>query len=309
MIINKPKFWDKKIGLISILLIPLTIFFIFLLTIRKTLIKERKFKIPIICVGNIYIGGTGKTPMSIFLSKELVRLGKKPVIIRKFYKKHADEHGLIKNSFKSLILNSKRTAGITEAIKSGYDVAVLDDGYQDYSIKKNLNIVCFNQNQLIGNGLVLPAGPLRESLDSLKNADIIVVNGQRNQNFEEKILKINNDLKIFYSRYKAENLNEFKNKRLFALAGIGNPENFFQLIENKNLMIKKKFIFPDHYKLSKSEIQNIISEAEKCSCEIVMTEKDYFKIKDFNLKNINYLKVSLVLDEQENLFSMVKEII
>ena len=309
MMMIKPKFWDKEIGLISILLLPFSLIVLFLISLKRNFTKNNTFNIPVICVGNIYVGGTGKTPMSIFLSKELVRLGKKTVIIRKFYKEHIDEHNLIKNSFESLILNSKRPAGIREAIKSGYDVAVLDDGFQDYSIKKNLNIVCFNQNQLIGNGLVLPAGPLRESLDSLTNADIIIVNGQRDKNFEERILKINSDLKIFYSRYKAENLNEFKDKRLFALAGIGNPENFFQLIENNNLIIEKKFIFPDHYKFSKSEIQNIISEAERCSCEIIMTEKDYFKIKDFNLKNINYLKVSLVLDEQENLFSMVKEII
>ena len=309
MTMIKPKFWDKEIGLISILLLPFSLIVLFLIFLKRNFTKNNTFNIPVICVGNIYIGGTGKTPMSIFLSKELVRLGLKPVIIRKFYKEHTDEHDLIKNSFESLILNSKRPAGIKEAIKSGYDVAVLDDGFQDYSIKKNLNIVCFNQNQLIGNGLVLPAGPLRESLESLTKADIIIVNGQRDKNFEEKILKINSDLKIFYSRYKAENLNEFKDKRLFALAGIGNPENFFQFIENNNLIIEKKFIFPDHYKFSKSEIQSIISEAERCNCEIVMTEKDYFKIKDFNLKNINYLKVSLVLDEQENLFSMVKEII
>ena len=309
MMMIKPKFWDKKIGLISILLLPFSLIVLFLIFLKRNFTKNNSFKIPVICIGNIYIGGTGKTPMSIFLSKELVRFGKKPVIIRKFYKKHADEHGLTKNSFKSLILNSKRTAGIKEAIKSGYDVAVLDDGYQDYSIKKNLNIICFNQNQLIGNGLVLPAGPLRESLDSLTNAHIIVINGQRDKNFEDKILKVNSDLKIFYSKYKAENLNEFKDKKLFALAGIGNPENFFQLIENNNLMLEKKIIFPDHYKFSKREIQNIIFEADKNGCEIIMTEKDYFKIKNFNLKNINYLKVSLVIEEQENLLSMIKEII
>ena len=309
MMMIKPKFWDKKIGIISILLLPFSLIVLFLIFLKKNLTKNNTFKIPVICVGNIYIGGTGKTPMSIFLSKELVRLGKKPVIIRKFYKYHVDEHDLIKKSFKSLILNSKRTAGIREAIKSGYDVAVLDDGFQDYSIKKNLNIICFNQNQLIGNGLILPAGPLRESLDSLTNADIIVINGQRNKKFEEKILKINCDLKIFYSRYKTENLEKFKDKRLFAIAGIGNPENFFQLIENNNLTIEKKFVFPDHYKFSKSEIQNIISEAETFGCEIVMTEKDYYKIKNFNFKNINYLKVSLVIEEQDNLSSMLKEII
>jgi tetraacyldisaccharide 4'-kinase len=88
----KPKFWDKEIGLISILLLPFSLIVLFLIFLKRNFTKNNTFNIPVICVGNIYIGGTGKTPMSIFLSKELVRLGKKTVIIRKFYKEHIDEH-------------------------------------------------------------------------------------------------------------------------------------------------------------------------------------------------------------------------
>ena len=96
MKINKPKFWDKKIGLISILLIPLSIITQILIFIKKNFTNSRIFKIPIICIGNIYVGGTGKTPTAIFLTKELEQKGKKPVILRKYYNSHLDEHGLIK---------------------------------------------------------------------------------------------------------------------------------------------------------------------------------------------------------------------
>ena len=107
-------------------------------------------------------------------------------------------------------------------------------------ILKNLSIVCFNENQLIGNGLVLPAGPLRESLNALKNAEIVLINGNKNKNFEEKILNINKNLDIFYSSYIPVNLNNFKNHKLIAIAGIGNPDNFLDYWKKTILIYLKR---------------------------------------------------------------------
>ncbi len=309
MTLTKPKFWDKKIGLISILLLPFSVIFLFIIFLRKKFTKVNAFKIPIICIGNIYIGGTGKTPASIFLANKLLKLGKNPVILRKFYKNHTDEYNLIRKSFNNLIIRKNRFDGLKEAENSGRDIAILDDGFQDYTIKKDLKIICFNQNQLIGNGLVLPAGPLRESLISLKNAQVILINGNKNDYFEKKLLDINDKLKIFYSTYKATNAEEFRSKKLFALAGIGNPENFFKLMEDNNLIIKKKLIFPDHYRFSRDEILNIVDEAENNNCQTIMTEKDYYKIKEFKVDKIKYLKVSLILENQDNFISMIKNVI
>ena len=309
MTVTKPRFWDKKIGLFSILLLPFSILFLFLIFLRKKFTKENAFKIPIICVGNIYIGGTGKTPASLFLANELSKLGRNPAILRKYYRNHFDEYNLIKRSFKNLIINKNRFDGLKEAEKSGKDVVILDDGFQDYTIKKDLKIICFHQNQLIGNGLVLPSGPLRESLNTLKDVQIVLINGNKNNFFEEKILNINDKLKIFYSSYKAINAEEFRSKKLFALAGIGNPENFFKLVEDNNLKIEKKLIFPDHYMFSKDEILNVINQAEKNNCQIIMTEKDYYKIKDFNIDKIKYLKVVLKIKDYENFITLVKNIL
>ena len=151
----------------------------------------------------------------------------------------------------------------------------------------------------------MPAGPLRENLSSLKNANIIIINGKKNDNFEQLILKINKNLDIYYSTYKPINLEQFKNKKFFALAGIGNPENFFKLIDENNLKIERKLVFPDHYKFSKIEIQKIIDEAELNNCEIIMTEKDYYKINSFKLGKINYLRVKLEIKEFQELINKI----
>lgn len=308
MKITKPKFWDKKIGFQSILLFPISLIFIILSVLKKKISIPQKFKISVICIGNIYVGGTGKTPTSLIIARELERKGIKTVILRKYYKNHFDEYNLIKNHFENLILKKNRAIALREAEKSGFEMAILDDGFQDYTIKKNLNIICFNQNQLIGNGLILPSGPLRESLSALKRANIVIINGSKDERFEEKILKINKKLQIYYSSYKPVNIDEFRNKKLIAIAGIGNPENFFDLIERNNCKIEKKLIFPDHHDFSKKEIENIIDEALKNDCHIVMTEKDYFKIKHFNLKNINYLKILIEIKGIEKLIKNINEI-
>ncbi len=305
MMLIKPKFWDKKIGFFAIVLLPFSLIYLLIFFLKKKITNSKTLNIPIVCIGNIYIGGTGKTPTSIHLAKEISSTGIKTAIVRKYYQAHKDEHDLIKENYNDLILNQNRFEGVIKAEKMGYNIAILDDGLQDFSIKKNLNIVCFNQKQLIGNGLVIPSGPLRESLSALTNADILIINGKKNEIFEKKVKKINNKIEIYYSSYEPINLNQFTNKKLLALAAIGNPENFFKLLEDHNLLVKKKITFPDHYIFSKKEIEKIIIEAEKENYQIVMTEKDYFKIKNFN-NNLKYLKVALRIENQEKILNRIK---
>ena len=308
MKLNKPKFWDTKLSLFTILLIPFSLIVILIIYLKRKFTRTIKFNIPIICVGNIYIGGTGKTPASIFIANELSKLGKNPVILRKFYKKHVDEHNLIKKNFKNLILKKSRVLGIKESVEMNYDTVILDDGFQEYKIKKNLNIICFNQKQLIGNGLILPSGPLREGLSSLKHANIILINGIKDKTFENKILDINKNLKIFYTNYRPINIEKFKNKGFIALAGIGNPNNFFDLLAEHKINIIKKLIYPDHYKFTKKEILKIVYDANKKNAGVIITEKDYYKIKEFNLNNIEYLKVILKIENNEKFIQLISKI-
>jgi len=308
MRLYKPKFWDNDKNFFPILLFPLTLLYGLIIFLKKKFTKLSKFNIPIICIGNIYVGGTGKTPSSILLANELSKIGKKPAIIRKFYKNHNDEYQLIRKHFKYLILNKNRINAINQAAEENFDSIILDDGFQDYRIKKDLNIICFNQNQLIGNGFVFPSGPLRESLSALKNAQIIIINGQKNIEFERKVLSLNRNINIFYSSYKPINISEFKDKQLLALAGIGNPNNFFDLLSEHGLNVKEKLIFPDHYEFKNSEILDIINTANQNNYEIITTEKDYFRIKSYNFKEIKYLKLGLEINDLKKLIENILKI-
>lgn len=308
MKLNKPKYWDSKNIFLSILFFPITILILFIILIKKKIARPVKFNIPIICMGNIYLGGTGKTPSSIFLAKELAALGKNPVILRKFYKSHVDEYSLIKNEFKNLILCHNRIDGIKQAEKEKFDTVILDDGLQDYKIKKKLNIACFTQNQQTGNGLIIPFGPLRESLNALKDVNIILINGKRDEDFEKQILNKNKNLKIFYSYFEPTNIDQFRDKKLLAIAGIGNPENFFKLVRENGLVIQEKLIFPDHYEFTENEIKNIVERANSKKLQIITTEKDYFKIKSFNIHEIKFLKVSLKINEKEKFIETINAI-
>ena len=301
----KPKFWESRNNIIAILLRPISLLFYVLTALRKSFISPKKFKIPIICVGNIYVGGTGKTPVSIMIANILKANNKNPAIIKKYYKDHEDEHKLINNITNSLILNKNRVTAIEKAERENFDVGILDDGFQDHTIKKTLNIICFNSRQLIGNGLVFPAGPLRERLSSLERAQIVIINGEKNKIFEEKILNISKNIKIFYSEYLPINIEQFKNKKLFAFAGIGNPNNFFDLLSKYNLDVQKKISFPDHYEFKKKEIEQITEEAVNNNLDLITTEKDFYRVKDYGFKDLRYLKVDLKIEEKNKFITEV----
>ena len=307
MKLKKPEFWQENNSLISILLFPITFFLLILIFIKKIITKEKKFNIPILCIGNIYIGGTGKTPLSIFITNELKSNGKNPVIIRKFYKNHRDEHLLIKKKTNSLILDKSRINAIKMAERQ-FDLAILDDGFQDYKIKKNLCILCFATQQLIGNGQVFPSGPLREGLGSVKKAQIAVINGAKNEKFEERILKINSKIDFFYTKYFLKDFEKFKNKKIFAFAGIGNPENFFNLLNENNLNVKKTHAFPDHYEFNQKDIIKIIQESKKNNYTILTTEKDYLRLQKYNFSEIDYCAIELKIVEKDRLINKIKKL-
>ena len=157
----KPKFWDKnQISLFSILLFPIALLIKLLNFFKNSFTKKHKCSIPVICVGNIYIGGTGKTPLCIEIFSILKKINRNPVFIRKKYDSFKDEMFLQKQ-IGPVYESKRRIDALNNAIQNNADTAILDDGFQDFSIKKNLSIVCFNVKQWIGNGFTIPSGPLR----------------------------------------------------------------------------------------------------------------------------------------------------
>jgi tetraacyldisaccharide 4'-kinase len=299
MKIFKPKFWHKKNSLISFFLLPLSFIFQLLILLQKKFKKKEKFSIPVICIGNIYLGGTGKTPLSIKVAEIFKKFNKNTAIVKKLYKTHDDEFKLIESKKIKVFKNLSRAVSVKEAEIAKFDCVILDDGFQDSSIVKDLSIICFNEEQLAGNEMTLPSGPLREPFSSLKNSHIVVINGRINKVFEKKIKNISSDINIYYSNYLPTNLNEFTNCNLLAFAGIGNPENFFNLLEKNNLSVKKKISFPDHYSYSTKELNNLVDFSIKNNLKIVTTEKDFFRIAHHKIAQIQCLNVTLDIENKD----------
>ena len=289
----KPKFWDKnQISFFSVMFFPISLLIKLLGFFIRFSTSTHQCSIPIICVGNIYLGGTGKTPLCIEIFSILKNLNMNPVFIRKKYDSFEDEVNLQKN-LGPIYQNKKRIEAIKEAIQNKANVAILDDGFQDFSINKNLSIVCFNEKQWIGNGLVIPSGPLREELSALKRADCVIINGEKNVEIESKILNENKKIKIFYTKYKPQNIDEFKNKKVTAFAGIANPKNFFNLLKYNNIDVVKEIKFPDHYNYSEKELENLMNNAKANNTILLTTEKDYFRInQNYKKKNKLFKNIS-----------------
>ena len=161
MKLKKPKFWDyKKPSFFTYLLLPFSIILSLIIKIKS---KPKFFnsRIKTICVGNIYIGGTGKTSLAIKIKEILAKNNVKVCFIKKFYSDQTDEQKLLSNNG-TLFTRLKRISALNEAISKGYEVAIFDDGLQDSSIKYDMEIVCFNILNWIGNGYTLPSGPKRK---------------------------------------------------------------------------------------------------------------------------------------------------
>ena len=305
---KKPTFWDyPKITLWSIILFPFSIIYLGIIWITKILAifkTHKKPTIPVICVGNIYLGGTGKTPLVREIFNISKSLGKNPAFIKKHYDYLSDEIKMLRETGETYT-SDKRHTSIFLSIFNNHDVAILDDGFQDFSIKPDFSILCFNSKQMVGNGFVIPSGPLREKLNAIIRANCIIINGQKNLEFEKKLFKNmgNKKLHIFYSKYKIKNIEKFKNKEITAFAGIGNPSNFFDLLRENNLKIKETYSFPDHHNYSEKDFKKIIKDN---STKIITTEKDYYRMNDDQKRNCDYVEVELEIDNKDKFKELIK---
>ena len=305
----KPRFWDNdQISLYSIFLLPVSLLMQIINFVRRLMVKSQKFSIPIICVGNIYLGGTGKTPLCSELFSILKNLNKNTVFIRKKYDSFQDEINLLRQ-IGPVYEKSKRINALDEAIQNKFEVAILDDGFQDFSIEKDLSIVCFNEKQWIGNGFIIPSGPLREGLSALTRANCVIINGKKNINIENKILKNNKLIKIFYSKYKPQNISDFKNRKIICFAGIGNPINFFDLLKKNEINVLEQTSFPDHHNYSRTELDILIKKAKENNATLLTTEKDYLRIEEKYRGNINCLKIKIEIENKNEFIEEIKKII
>ena len=303
MKLKKPKFWDyTKPNIYSYLLLPFSII-LKLISKLKSKTKLTNQKIKTICIGNIYIGGTGKTSLALKIKEILDQKNIKVCFIKKFHLDQIDEQKLLSKNGQ-LFTSKKRIAALEEAISQGYKIAIFDDGLQDTSIKYDLEIVCFNNLNWIGNGLTLPSGPLRESIYNLRFYNNVFLNGNEEDliDIKNQIKKINPKININQGKYIPLNIAHFnKEENYLVFSGIGNHETFVRMLKNNGLKIVDSLEYPDHYQYSKKDLYEIIDRAKKYGTKIITTEKDYLRLDSLDRKKFLFIKSTLEILDKERL--------
>ncbi len=327
---------------LRLLLFPFSILFWLITTVRNKLydwkiIKQIKLKIPVISIGNIKTGGTGKTPFTIYLAEYLLGAKLKIAIISRGYKKNSgtedyivegkenspsidklgDEPYLIFTRLKSIsdnfILasgNSKSSLAKEVAEKYKPDIIIIDDGFQHRKLYRDIDIVLTETPQNILDNILLPAGNLRESKAGLGRADIVIKNNK------SQLIETNDTTSIKYVNkgyYDTDNIRVELDNAVYTICGIANPHSFYSLINRDKLNILRKFEFADHYSFKEDELEKLFTGIDKEKV-IVTTEKDFVKLKSmnelFNKYKIVYLKIDVQFKKGKDIFeNKMKDII
>jgi len=297
--INTPEFWYKK-DLISrfktLLLLPFSIIWILLSLIKRNFAKRYKSHLKVICIGNLSIGGTGKTPFSIQTYKILEILGYKPVFLTRGYRgltkgpilvnkshnhKDVGDEALLLSKVGTTIVSSNRCIGAKyiENLKKNYDVIIMDDGLQNYQLEQDIKLLLIDKKLLFGNGYCIPAGPLRQTItQGLKKIDAIIFTGDGD--IKDINLNFINNIQNFDTKLEIKNNFKTKQNNFLAFCALGNPIKFFNTLKKNNFKIVLTKSFPDHYEYKNKDINTLREEADNRNLKLITTEKDYVKIDD-----------------------------
>ena len=312
-----PKYWQAN-SFISKLLYPLGWLYGRATQWRLRLIKAQKVAIPVICIGNITAGGTGKTPVSLSIAKMLFAEMYHPFFVTRGYggklqnvivnnKKHSaadvGDEPLLLSQQAPVVVNANRYQAAQTAYDEGADVIIMDDGYQNPSLYKDLSFLVFDGNYGIGNGKIIPAGPLRETFaDGVKRADALIILGKDKHN-----LAARSNLPVFYGHTEAAQTLSDKTQNILAFAGIGHPQKFYHTLSQQGFNVVETIDFPDHHFYTRGELDKIIQKAHELKASIYTTSKDYVKIPPLFQADINVLEIAVVWDEPEKLLRFIKE--
>jgi tetraacyldisaccharide 4'-kinase len=317
-----------------ILLIPLSWIFFVVICVRKSLyslgwLKSTSLSVPVIIVGNVTVGGTGKTPFVIWLAEQLQLAGFKPGVISRGYggsskratavfvnsnpKLVGDEPVLItKRTACPMFVGADRVAAGQALLQANpqCNVIISDDGLQHYALQRDIEIALVNSNGQFGNQLLLPAGPLREKLSRLQSVDAIVDSGNGaalTVAFKEARQAPIFNMTLQGECFESVNGSEIKqpasyfaNKNLVAIAGIGNPERFFNQLSGLGLQFERK-TFADHHAFTKQDLMQFSGKT------ILMTEKDAVKCSTLTTSDAWYLPVTAIISDssQTSLITLI----
>ena len=316
-----PKFWNND-TLSSKMLAPLAWLYGKIIVLRSQNTKPKKIDIPVMCIGNATIGGAGKTPVAMAIAKILMRDGinvhfltrgyggslKGPVKVNPKIHNFEDvgDEALLLSKISKTWVSRNRYLGAMAASKAGAQTIIMDDGFQNLSIFKNSSFLVVDGNYGFGNKKLIPAGPLREKIDrAITRADAAIIIGKDQKNI---VKEIGNKIKIIRGKVRVDKkYYHLRNKNYLAFCGIGIPEKFFSTLESIGVKIKKRYIFPDHYKYSKKEIDQICKTAKNLKAEIITTEKDFVRLPKKSSMKIKTLPITIEWAKKKEITKLLRK--
>lgn len=314
-----PTFW-RKVSLISYILLPVSWIYQFIASIISFVPRNKiyKSKAKIITVGNVTMGGAGKTPVVLSIAKVLKNNNRKkialltrgykgslkgPVFVNKDHKvsEVGDEALLLKNEF-TVCVSKNRLLGIKFLEESGYEIIITDDGLQDKRFYKDLSLMVVDTTFVFGNSLIFPAGPLREDINSaLDRSDLIIAVGS-----EEISYNFPKNIPIVKAKLEPQKL--LSKKKYIAFAGIGNPDKFFHTIKEAEGIVLQGIAFADHYQYNCQDMEDLLSLSKQLGAELITTEKDYVRIDPLYKDRISVLPVKIIWRNEDILLSKLNNL-
>jgi len=298
-----PRFWAYN-GWQAKMLMPLAWFYGAVTQWRLKMCQPYHAKVKVICIGNITAGGVGKTPVAMAMAEKYQKEGKKVFFVTRGYKgklknivvdldKHTPEEtgdeARLLAGVAPTIITPKREEGAKLAEKMGADVIIMDDGFQNPGLYKDESWLVFDGKIGIGNGQIIPAGPLRETLQNgERRAQYILIMGK-----DETGLAKQCTLPVYFGRIEALPF-DLANKRVSAFAGIGHPEKFYRTLQDLGYDVVATHDFADHYAYKTEDIERLVKEASDKGLSLVTTEKDYVKLSKADKERVNVLKIRAV---------------
>ncbi len=279
--------WFLRKNLIAWLLLPVSVvyFIASYLVYFYRLFRQKSSKTPVICIGGLLAGGVGKTP----IVREIAKKTGSAVVLRGY--KGGDEARMLSGSGLSVFVGADRLQSIKSAEKAGFASIVMDDGFQNPSIKKDISILVFDGKIGVGNSFILPAGPLRQPLCAVRRADAIIIIGNKNQLIARDLKKFG--VPIFYAENKT--ILPVKIRKFIAFAGIGYPEKFFDGLSVKPI---KTLSFPDHYEYTASDIKKLLAIADAEKSGLLTTEKDWVRLPVAVRRKIKFAALETTISDE-----------
>ncbi len=293
---RQPRFWDRDNGLIPLLLSPLARAVELGGRLRRRIVKQQRVGVPVICIGNLVVGGAGKTPVALAVAARLAASGRAVHFLSRGYGGRArgplavdpgahqadqvgDEALLLAAAAPTWVARD-RPAGARAAARAGAEVVVMDDGHQNPTLYKDLSLVVIDGAYGLGNGRVIPAGPLREPIEAgLERADAVVLIGDARGSVAEHVARALRPKPLLRARMvPTPRSHRLAGQTVVAFAAIARPEKFFDTLRDIGCRLVGVHGFADHYRFRADEIMALVEEASAAGARLVTTEKDLMRL-------------------------------